>query len=88
MPPEAGSLSGTPYKDKKLAVLIEYIKSLGNPQDYHPMSIPASVQPRGHHAKRGRRRLPRPVGRPLAAGSAKPQAKGNAKPQAAGKARK
>ncbi len=31
MPPYAAQFSGTPYKDKKLTAIVEYIKSLGNP---------------------------------------------------------
>ena len=32
MPPQESALSGSPYKEKKLAALVEYIKSLGNPR--------------------------------------------------------
>lgn len=31
MPPYGAQFSGTPYKDKKLSALVEYIKSLGDP---------------------------------------------------------
>jgi hypothetical protein len=47
MPPQASLFSGSPYKDKKLAAIVEYIKSLdrngpgGAPKYYHPMSPPS-----------------------------------------------
>ena len=37
MPSQESSLSGSPYKEKKLAAIIEYIKSLGDPKYYKPM---------------------------------------------------
>jgi len=40
MPDFASSFSGSPYKEKKLAAIIEYIKSLGDPADYKPMPTP------------------------------------------------
>lgn len=40
MPPQASLFSGTPYKEKKLAALVEYIKSLGEAKYYHPMATP------------------------------------------------
>ena len=48
MPPYATQFSGTTYKDKKLAALVEYIKSLdnhgpgGKPKYYRPMKPPAT----------------------------------------------
>ena len=48
MQPYRTQFSGSPYKEKKLAALIEYIKSLdnhgpgGKPQYYRPMPVPAS----------------------------------------------
>jgi cytochrome c oxidase subunit 2 len=40
MPPEAALFSGSPGKDKRLAAIIEYIKSLG--PDYQEMPTPAA----------------------------------------------
>jgi cytochrome c oxidase subunit 2 len=40
MPPQESALSGSPYKEKKLATLVEYVKSLGNPKYYAPMKTP------------------------------------------------
>ena len=47
MPPYAAQFSGTAYKDKKLAAIVEYIKSLdnhgpsGKPKYFRPMKMPA-----------------------------------------------
>jgi cytochrome c oxidase subunit 2 len=40
MPPQASALSGSPYKEKKLTALVEYIKSVGDPKDYRPLETP------------------------------------------------
>ena len=40
MPPQESALSGSPYKEKKLAAMVEYIKSLGDPKYYTPMKTP------------------------------------------------
>jgi len=40
MPSQESALSGSPYKEKKLAAIIEYIKSLGDPKYYKPMKTP------------------------------------------------
>jgi cytochrome c oxidase subunit 2 len=51
MPSYASQFSGTPYKDKKLTALVEYIKSLdnhglgGQPQYYRPLPLPATKEP-------------------------------------------
>jgi cytochrome c oxidase subunit 2 len=48
MPPQASQFSGSAYKEKKLAAIVEYIKSLdnhgpgGKPKYYRPMPIPAA----------------------------------------------
>jgi cytochrome c oxidase subunit 2 len=53
MPPGAAQFSGSPYKDKKLAALVEYVKSLdnhgpgGGPKYYRPMPVPAAEPPKG-----------------------------------------
>jgi cytochrome c oxidase subunit II len=51
MPSYAAQFSGTPYKDKKLTALVEYIKSLdnhgpnGKPKYYRPMATPPVAEP-------------------------------------------
>ena len=53
MPSYASQFSGSAYKDKKLAALIEYIKSLdnhgpnGSPKYYHPMPTPPTAEAAG-----------------------------------------
>ena len=48
MPPYAAQFSGTTYKDKKLAAIVEYIKSLdnhgsgGKPKYYRPTEMSAT----------------------------------------------
>ncbi len=70
MPPQESAMSGSPYKEKKLAAVIEYIKSLGNPKYYKPMKtpeLPSGEKPPGGDAAK--------------TVTARPQA--NEKPQAA-----
>ena len=38
--PGVGRSSGSPYKEKKLQAIIEYIKSVGDPKYYKPMKTP------------------------------------------------
>jgi cytochrome c oxidase subunit 2 len=48
MPPQESAMSGSPYKEKKLAAVVEYIKSLGDAKYYKPMKtpeLPASGKP-------------------------------------------
>jgi cytochrome c oxidase subunit 2 len=40
MPSQESALSGSPYKEKKLQAILEYIKSLGDPKYYKPMKMP------------------------------------------------
>ena len=62
MPSQESPLSGSPYKEKKLAAIVEYIKSLGDPKYYKPRQTepagnakpsatekpPAAERPPGH----------------------------------------
>ena len=43
MPSQESAFSGSPYKEKKLQAIIEYIKSLGDPADYKPMKTPETT---------------------------------------------
>ncbi len=43
MPPQESSFSGSPYKEKMLAAIIEYIKSVGDPKYYQPMKTPEAA---------------------------------------------
>ena len=70
MPPQESALSGSPYKEKKLAAIVEYIKSLGDPKYYKPMKTPelqSSEKPQaGDSAKppaetSRKRMIPRPI---------------------------
>ncbi len=45
MPSQESAFSGSPYKEKKLAAVVEYIKSLGDPKYYKPMQTP---EPQGN----------------------------------------
>ena len=69
MPSYASQFSGSPYKDKKLAAIVEYIKSLdnhgpgGKPKYYRPMPTPVAddaAKPTGQTVPpTNRRRRPR-----------------------------
>jgi cytochrome c oxidase subunit II len=66
MQPYAARFSGSPYKDKQLTAIVEYIKSLddhgpgGGPKYYHPMPVPAPGKPASESKTGPAGRLPPP----------------------------
>jgi cytochrome c oxidase subunit 2 len=70
MPPQESALSGSPYKEKELQAIIEYIKSVGDPKYYKPMKTP-ELPSAGHSPSNG---TARPQSPDKAPAGGKPQA--------------
>jgi cytochrome c oxidase subunit II len=91
MPPQESSMSGSPYKEKKLAAVVEYIKSLGDPKYYKPMETskaeagektPDGAKPQGGSNVKPQA-TDKPAEPPVDKSVAKPQAaEGKASPSA------